>query len=389
MVSFLIRYLLNRFEKQRPAYQAAIASLKDNEKHLDVLKLEKTVSDLDAKLSGINQAWSSGNINFFVAFYRSWGAWNDLSELDESLKSFFRQIGESIIFLAVAVFVLRYLLFGLYSVPTGSAEPNILVGDRILGLKYPYLFGSIKRGDLVIFDRPNFVYDQENVINRLYQKYIGMMSIPLLGLSAGPESWVKRVIGLPGDVVEGRVNSEGQTEIYLNGKLLDEPYINPHPLITVKRNCGFFPKEMGMPWFLNWMSKEVHYTYNPDFSYADQPFYKIDNDQIMYNQFTGKPMYLMPRSPAHYDKFPARKVPEGKLWVMGDNRKNSHDCRNWGFLDAKLVTGRASMILFSIDSEEIFWLFDLIKNPITFFTKKIRWSRFFRFVHPFKEIPKN
>lgn len=388
MLQILIHYLIDRFSKQKPKYQAAITELKNSEHHLDALKLEKTVETLELKLSGIEQAWHAGSINIFIGFWRTWGAWNDLSNLDDSIKSFVRQTAESIAFLFVAVFVLRFLLFGLYSVPTGSAEPNILVGDRILGLKYPYLLGKVQRGDLAIFDRPDFIYDQENVLNRLWQKYVGF-PIPLFGLSSGPDSWVKRVIGLPGDVVEGKINSEGLTEIYINGKLLDEPYINPYPLIDVRRSSGFFAPELGMPWFLNWQAKTVHYTYDPNLSYAEQPFYKIDGDEVLQNQFTGKPILRMPRSPAYYDKFPARKIPEGKLWLMGDNRKNSHDCRNWGFLDAKLVTGRASRILFSIDSEETFWFFDLIKNPITFFTKRLRWNRFFRSLHPFYEIPKN
>jgi signal peptidase I len=388
MLRFLINYLQNRFNRKKPLYQKAIDELKRHEQHLDAAKMERAVEALNQKLTHLSQNWANGSINFFTAFRQAWGAWNNLAELDESLKPFWRQSIESVTFLFVTIFVLRHLIFGLYSVPTGSAEPNILVGDRILGLKYPYLLGKVQRGDLAIFDRPDFVYDQKNFINHLWQKYVGF-PIPLLGLSAGPESWVKRVIGLPGDVVEGKINAEGKTEVYLNGELLEEPYINPYPLITVRRSCGFFAPEIGMPWFLNWKQKTVNYTYDPSKSYADQPFFKIDQDEIVYNQFTGKPIITLPRTPSYSDKFPARKIPEGKLWVMGDNRKNSDDARKWGFLDASLVTGRASRILFSIDSEEIFWLFDLIKNPISFFTKKLRWGRFLRSLHPFKEIPKS
>ncbi|MBI5427850.1 MAG: signal peptidase I [Nitrospinae bacterium] len=57
--------------------------------------------------------------------------------------------------------------------------------------------------------------------------------------------------------------------------------------------------------------------------------------------------YLPPR-----DDFGPTRVPEGHLFVMGDNRENSQDSRYWGFLNADLIKGKALMIYWSWDGED-------------------------------------
>lgn len=79
-------------------------------------------------------------------------------------------------------------------VPTGSMKNTINIGDRIIGDRILYKITGINRGDIVIFHPP---------IDGAKDKY-----------------YIKRVIGLPGDVIEGK---DGY--IYINGEKLNETYV--------------------------------------------------------------------------------------------------------------------------------------------------------------------
>jgi signal peptidase I len=338
-------------------------------------QLEKEGNELKALFADTGRAIETAAVKARIKLFKK-----RYKELSESTKSSWQQWTEALVFAGVVALVLRHFIFGLYHVPTGSAEPGILVGDRVWGNKLAYYFGEVKRGDLVIFDDPRFKYD-ENSIQASWQKYIGF-PIPLLGLKSGPINVVKRVIACPGDWIEGRVEDD-KTVIYLNGKKLDEPYVNPYPLVVVERQVGFFPIQslgpLPIPSFLQRQKVYRWYTYVPDKRLDEQPYYNMSESEVVRVQ--GVTLIRKPFEPypGGEDVFGPMRVPDDKYWVMGDSRKNSEDSRWFGFLDRKYIHGRFSFIIYSVDSEEPLWLFELVNHPIDFWLKSIRWNRFFKF----------
>jgi signal peptidase I len=275
-------------------------------------------------------------------------------------------------------------IFGWYQVPSGSAEPNLLVGDRIWGNRLAYRYDNIKRGDLAIFDDPYFTFAPAGTVQYFWQRYVGL-PLPMLGLGSGPDSWVKRVIALPGDTIEGRVES-GKTVVYLNGKKLEEPYVNRLPLIYAEKKAGIIPVNylgpIPVPEFLQYKSRFNKYVFDPTYALDQQPYYKLKPAEVVKSPLTGGPIFDRAFTPtlrddygSTVDKFGPFVVPPGKYWVMGDNRKNSGDSRMWLFLDEKAICGRAALIMYSLDSQEAFWFIDLFKHPLDFWMKIVRWNR--------------
>ena len=118
-------------------------------------------------------------------------------------KSVLREYAESLIIAVVLALFVRTWVFQAFKIPTGSMEPNLLVGDHLIVNKMifsPAVTGlerallphrEIRRGDVMVFKYPE-----------------------------EPErDFIKRVIGLPGDRLELR-----RKTIYINGEPLVEPY---------------------------------------------------------------------------------------------------------------------------------------------------------------------
>ena len=123
---------------------------------------------------------------------------------DPPHKGFVRENYETILICVVFVLFARTFVFQQSKIPTGSMEDTLLVGDYILVNRFqfaPALFGwerhllpqrPIRRGDVVVFKYPRQV----------------------------EVDYIKRVIGLPGEVVEVR-----DRQLIVDGRVIDEPYV--------------------------------------------------------------------------------------------------------------------------------------------------------------------
>ncbi|WP_329462780.1 signal peptidase I [Streptomyces sp. NBC_01431] len=124
----------------------------------------------------------------------------------------------------VFLLLLSHFVVQPFLIPSGSMEPTLQVGDRVLVNKLAYhLGGTPRRGDVVVFDgRGSFVQegDEGNPLGRAVRS-----AGAALGLTEPAETdYVKRVVGVGGDRV---VCCDKRGRIEVNGTPVDEPYLHP------------------------------------------------------------------------------------------------------------------------------------------------------------------
>ncbi|WP_298163213.1 signal peptidase I [Brevundimonas sp.] len=207
--------------------------------------------------------------------------------------------------LAAAVLI-QTVAFQPFTIPSASMEPGLIVGDYLVVSKFAYgwsraslpfnpplpsgrLFEHLpKRGDVVVFRRP----------------------------SNPQETWIKRVIGLPGDTV-----SVSDGVVTVNGQALPQRALGP-----------------GLD--------------------LDQPGRPVE--QVEERQADGRAYVTFDGGPEAGDDRPVQVVPPGQLFVMGDNRDNSLDSR-WsgdigvGLLPVSNLIGRAEVVVASWKPGAALW----------------------------------
>lgn len=243
--------------------------------------------------------------------------------------------------LAVLAWALRSFIVAPFSIPSGSMLPTLYVGDYLLVAKWPYgysrysfpfgfpafegrIFASLpRRGDIAVFRPPGAEID-----------------------------FVKRVIALPGDRVEVR-----QGRLILNGRIVPRTQASRFALrISPNSSCKVVPPASR---FIQIRDGQPHCHYpayletlpgGPSYTVLDQ----IDD------------------GPA--DDFSEVTVPDGHLFLMGDNRDDSLDSRypssqgGVGFVPVENLVGRGLVTFWSTDGSAIYW------QPWTWFSA-LRWNR--------------
>ena len=121
--------------------------------------------------------------------------------------------------IVLAVLVKGFLVQAFF-IPSRSMAPTLEVGDRVVVNRLSYRLGAPEHGEVVVFLRPTFARHRADSgalswMRRAVAQGFG-------GTPPGSEDLIKRVVGLPGDVVEGR---DGR--LWRNGGPVEEPYLPP------------------------------------------------------------------------------------------------------------------------------------------------------------------
>lgn len=185
-----------------------------------------------------------------------------------------------------------------YKIPSESMVPTLEIGQRVLVNRIEGRFGTPARGDILVFNPPagagssscGIEPGQEYLPGHTYQANEFDPEAPRMACPRGtagklPEAFIKRVIGMPGDrlkVVKGNA--------YINGKRLNEPYLNP------KNRC-------------------------------DQG-----------RTFTSACTYSIEIT-----------IPPDTYFMMGDNRNASADSRIWGPVPKDSIIGKAFFTYWPLD----------------------------------------
>jgi signal peptidase I len=244
--------------------------------------------------------------------------------LDEKLafarKSTLREYAESIGVAVAIALLLRAFVVEAFQIPSTSMVPTLEVGDHIFVAKFSYGIGipftdkkileyhEPERGDVIVFKFP-----KDHSID-----------------------YIKRVVGVPGDVVELR-----HDELFVNGKPVPRTFLGPYKYRETKEG---------------------------------QPGPGEEKDCDLWEETLGGVRHREIEIPGQMHNAGPYTVPARHVFVMGDNRDNSSDSRVWGFVPDQLIKGKALIIWWSrANTEAGPWY----KWPAAWF-RSIRGKRFFQ-----------
>ncbi len=152
----------------------------------------------------------------------------------EQFKSGVKETVDTVVFVVIAVILVRFFIAEVRWIPSGSMRPTLKEGDRIIVERYTRFFKTPQRGDIMVFYPPFIELKNSPVL--LFKR--------LTGFFCNDVAYIKRVIGLPGEKFQIKRDKTGAYTVFINDKPLEEPYIKSKfeftPCEDPRVNCGPF-----------------------------------------------------------------------------------------------------------------------------------------------------
>ena len=259
----------------------------------------------------------------------------------EEQKEDWKSFGSFLIKLVIVVLIFRTFFFTSFNIPTESMLPRLLVGDHLFAQKWSYGYS-----------RYSLPFDIDIGDGRLFASQPDRGDIVIFKHPVDQADYIKRVIGLPGDTVQmvgGVLNLNGEPV----GMERIEDFVLPVQSAQMCRGGGEF----------------VSRTEDGGAACAYPHFRETLPTGVSYN--------VLDIGSTPQDDTPPVVVPEGHIFLMGDNRDNSLDSRfpaqagrGIGLVPQQNLVGEASFMYWSTDGTAE-WLL-----PWTWFTAA-RWGRMF------------
>ena len=126
---------------------------------------------------------------------------------------------------ALIAFLVKTFVAQAFYIPSESMLPQLEVNDRVVVSKLSYRLHEPRRGDIIVFDDPRAIdeTDDDNVV----EKFVRGLAEAVGVVQPSTDEFIKRVIALPGETVEAKGG-----RVYVDGKLLYEPYLPPGVVTT-------------------------------------------------------------------------------------------------------------------------------------------------------------
>ena len=252
-----------------------------------------------------------------------------------------------LIVLALAVLAVHSLVAKPFFIPSESMLPTLLTGDRLIVSKFPYGYSYLSPSLPIL----------PHIDGRVLGRYPDRGDIAVIKSPRDHEDYIKRVIGLPGDIVQMK---NGQ--LWLNGVAVPKVAETPADIIVSENTDCAAPQVV-----------QYRVTRADGVAICRYPRYRETLPG-------GRSYDVLDLGETPQDNTAPEIVPEGHIFLMGDNRDNSEDSRfpgivgGLGMLPIENLVGRAEFLTFSLDGSTTL-------NPLTWFGA-FRPGRAFVSLHP-------